>query len=117
AIVGETRLGDFDVEYRPRRMSAAVIFRNALDDSDVGLWLGIVVESDRSFPAHVPTSSERGLESPSGLDDCRVVRGTLRLGDHQLAADELDLLARPENAEIDQAVILSAAEAARSRLV
>src|SRR5688500_3150312 len=47
----------------------------------------------------------------------RVVRGTLGLGDQELAIDELDLLARLEHAQLDQALVPRAAEAARLSLV
>src|SRR5207237_7853752 len=46
-----------------------------------------------------------------------VVRGALGLGDHELAADEFDLLPRLEYAQIDEALVLGAAETARPDFV
>jgi hypothetical protein len=45
------------------------------------------------------------------------VRRALGLGDHELATDELDGLVLVEHAQLDEAVVLGAAEAARPRLV
>jgi len=39
------------------------------------------------------------------------VLGALRLGDHELAADELDRIARLEEADLDELVVLGPAEA------
>src|SRR5437667_42692 len=101
----------------PGRRRADVVVWASRNDGDVGLGLGIVVESDGPFPAHVPSRPERCLQGPGGLHDRGVVRRSFRLGDHELAADQLDVFVGLEDAQLDQPIVLGAAEAARSRLV
>jgi hypothetical protein len=58
-------------------------------------------------PESIPTLSEWG----------QIVRGALWLGDHELATDELDGLARLEDAQVDELLVLGSAEASGPRLV
>ena len=43
--------------------------------------------------------------------------GALRLRDHELAADQLDRVARPEEADLDEPLVLGTAEASGPRFV
>src|SRR3989304_4404785 len=52
-----------------------------------------------------------------GLPEGRVGRGPLGLGDHELAADQLDGLAGLEDAEVDQLLVLDPGPAAGAGLV
>src|SRR5713101_5350214 len=53
----------------------------------------------------------------SGFADRRVVWGALRLDNHELATDELDVLARLEHAQVDEPLVLRPSEASGPRLV
>src|SRR2546427_8526423 len=98
-------------------MRAAVVLRAPRDDCDVGLGFGVVVEPDGSLRARVPPGPERRFQRPRGPHDRRVVRDALWLGDHELATDELDGLARLEHAQVDEPLVLGPAEAAGLGLV
>jgi len=98
-------------------MLAAVVVRGAGDDGDVGLGFGLVIEPDRSFRAHVPPWPEQRLQRSCRLHDRGVVRCALRLGDHELAADELDPLILVQHTELDHAVVLGPGEATRFRVI
>src|SRR3989441_773151 len=113
----QARLGRLHGEEPTRGVRAAVVFRAPGDDRDVRLGLGVVVEPDGSLRARVPPGPERRFQRPRGLHDRRVVRDALWLGDHELATDELDGLARLEHAPVDEPLVLGPAEAAGLGLV
>src|SRR5262249_51217126 len=113
----ETRLGDFDGQNRARGMGETVVVRAAGNDCDIRLRLRVVVEPDRALRAHGPPGPECLFQDPRGFLDCRVVRGALGLGDHQLSADQFDGLPWLEHAERDEPLILNAVEGPRPDVV
>src|SRR5207244_6517433 len=94
------------------RMSAPAVDPGARHDGDVGLGLRFVVQRDGSLRAHEPARTERRTQRVLDQTDGRVVRLALRLADDQLAAQQLDRLARLEHADLDQPIVLGARPAA-----
>src|SRR5688500_19318598 len=70
-------------------MRAAVVVGVSRHDRDVGLWFRVRVQPDRPLHAHVPPGAKRDTQRTRGFHDRGVMRGTLRLGDDELAAEAL----------------------------
>ena len=113
----EARLRHLDGEDSARGMGRAIVVHVARYHGHIRFGLGIVVEPDRPLGPHHPTRPEHGAERPRGLRDRRVVGGALRLRDDQLAREQLDRLAGPEDAEVNEALVLEPREATGLHLV
>jgi hypothetical protein len=79
-------------------------------DGDVRLRLRRVVERQRCVLSHVPAGSERSLQHPGDLRDCRSVQAALRLADDEETVEELETLAG-EHSEFHEPLIFDAAPA------
>ena len=75
-------------------------------DRHIGLGLRGIVEGDRALGAHVPPRAKGVGECPLDEPDGREVERALGLGDHQQTVDQLDALARKENASLDELLVL-----------
>ena len=75
---------------------------------DVRLRLRFLVQGDGKLDPHSPAGAEGGPQSVEGKLDGRRVRRPLRLPDKELAADQLDAIARPEDTAFDEPVVLQA---------
>src|SRR5882724_3088317 len=117
AVEGQARLRDLDDERGPRGMLTAVAPTRAARDRDVGLGLGLVVERDGTLRPHQPARLEGSAESVLDETDRRVVRALLGLAHDELAPQELEGLARVEDADVDQAVVLRAGPAPRANRI
>src|SRR5262245_20221222 len=98
-------------------MLASIVVYRSGDDRNVGLGLRLVVEPDGPFGSYLPPRPERRFERLRSLADRRIVRSSLRLGDDQHAADQLDVLTRLEHAELDEPVVLRPGEPSGPGLV
>ena|SRR5258705_5505368 len=107
----QARIGDLDDENGMRRVCISVVTSAAGHDGDVGLWLGVVVERDGPLRANGPVRpedlSQHVLDEPDG----REVRAALWLTDEEGCADQLQALAGPEGAQVDESLVLDAGPA------
>src|SRR3989442_4316273 len=94
----QARLRDLHDERRPRGMGLAVVAPTAGYHGEVGLWLGFVIEGDRGADADDPVGAESVPQGLLGEADGGFVWAPLRLGDDQLAGDQLDRLFPVEDA-------------------
>jgi hypothetical protein len=87
-------------------LARPIVAPRSRDYGDIGLWLGLLVESDRGLhsdhPATTKSFSQRVL---CEAHRCRV-RTVLGLGDNQLSADQLDSIAGLEKATFDEPLVL-----------
>jgi hypothetical protein len=113
AIELQTGLADLDHEDRPGRMSDLVVTKGAGYHREVRLGLRLLVERDRALAANLPSGAEGDPQRFTGGTHGREVAAALRLGDDQLASEELDWIAGAEEATLDQPVVLDACPPSR----
>src|SRR3989442_3238443 len=111
----QARLRDLHDERRPRGMGLAVVAPTAGYHGEVGLWLGFVMEVDRGADADDPVGAESVPQGLLGEADGGFVWAPLRLGDDQLAGDQLDRLVLVEDAELHEPVVLLPRPTSRAR--
>ena len=87
-------------------MVREIVARVAANDGEIWLGLRVGLDRDRVLLADQPARSEREPEGVGHERDGRRVRSVLRLGDDQLAADQLDGLVLPDDSEISEASVL-----------
>src|SRR6266545_1674431 len=87
-------------------MLVAVLTRRALRHRNVRLRFRLIIQRDWGLGANQPSRSERAPQRFLCQIDGGVVRAALRLGDDEVAAEELDGIAWAEDADLDQPVIL-----------
>jgi enoyl-CoA hydratase/carnithine racemase len=107
-------LRDLDDQHRARWDREQRLPDRPLHHRDVRLGPGLIVEVDGQLAADSPAGAE-GF-SKRGVDqlDAERVGFSLRLGDDQLAADQLEALLRSENALLDEPLVLAPAPTSRS---
>lgn len=88
----QARFRDLDDQHRLHRMLAAVVAHTSPHRGDIGLRLRPIIERERPLRAHQPARPEGDLQSILYEGDCGVVGAALRLGNQDLAAEELDAL-------------------------
>src|SRR5207249_12066278 len=89
-------------------MRSGVVTHVAAHDRHVGLGLRRLVERDRRLRANLPARAERAREHTLDEPDRRVVGRALRLGHHEQPVDQLDAVARREDAGLDESLVLDA---------
>jgi hypothetical protein len=93
-------------------MVAAVVAGTPGHDDHVGLGFRVVVERDRQLDPHDPSGRQGRPQGVVDPGDPGGVGGILRLGDDQLAVDELERLA-VEHAQRHEPLVLEPRPAAR----
>src|SRR3989442_14717955 len=88
----QARLRALHDERRPRGMGLAVVAPTAGYHGEVGLWLGFVIEGDRGADADDPVGAESVPQGLLGEADGGLLCAPPRLGDEQLASDQLGQL-------------------------
>src|SRR5207248_10875542 len=101
AVKGEARVGHLDGQGGRGGMRVAITGTRAPDNGDVGLRHRLRVERQRRLHPYDPARRQDGRQAVGDHSDGGDVVTTLRLGNDQLAANELDGLAR-EHAEVDE---------------
>src|SRR5262249_23165457 len=101
----ETRLGHLDGEHRVGRVRRAVIGGTAWHHGQIGLGLRLLVKRYGCLESHDPSWGKNSPQRVIDSADRRRVVGTLRLGDDQLAGDQLDRGAL-ERTEIHEPIVL-----------
>src|SRR4029453_3660976 len=108
-VEAQARLADLDHENRPRRVLSRVIPEAPGHHRDIRFWLGLIVECHRALPPPLPPRAEcRPQPLFHRLDRSEVV-GALRLRYDELAADQLDRVARLKESDRDQSIVLGPA--------
>jgi len=96
-------------------MRIDIITRRAPHDADVRLWLGPVVEADRTLCLNEPALSERSLHRPCHEQHGRPVPAVLRLLDEQQPIEQLDRVVLIEEAVVNQPRVLVTRPAMQAR--
>ena len=107
-VADEAAVGDLHNQDGPLGMGLPVITPRPRDHGSVRLRLRFVVESDGRLPSDDP-ATRKGF-SQRVLDQAhrRRMRTVLRLGDEQLAADQLDSVAWLKETTLDEPLVLDA---------
>src|SRR5207249_9687404 len=113
-VEGQARLRDLEDERGPRRVAVTVAPSVSPHDRNVRLGLRLVVELDGALRPYEPARPQRRPECVFHQADRGVVSAPLGLAHDELASEQLERLAREENADVDQAVVLGAGPAARA---
>jgi hypothetical protein len=108
AVEIEARLGDLDEDGRARGVLEQIVSRAAGHHHDVRLRLGFVVERNRILHPDEPPRAEGRALRFRGQGDGGGVRAPLRLGNDELATEQLDGLVLLEEPDRDQLVVLLA---------
>jgi len=87
-------------------MRVAILGAGPSDDRDVRLRRRLVVQGQGILPADGPAGRERSTQRVARHLDARRVLAALRLGDDQLAGDELDRIAL-EGAEVNEPLVFT----------
>jgi hypothetical protein len=98
-------------------MRFRVVVPGAAYDRQVGLGLRLVVEGDRHLHAHEPAGPEAGAQGVLDEAGRRRVEAADRLGDDEVSGEQLEMLARLEDAELDEAIVLGPGPAAGPRWI
>ena len=105
-IQRQARVADLDDEQRPGGEGRVGVREGPAYDRHIRLGLGLVVERDGELHPDVRGRAE-GLSQGFGDElDAQRMRAALGLPDDELAAEELESLARLEDAPVDQLVVL-----------
>src|SRR5207245_3336676 len=113
-VEGQARLRDLEDERGPRRVAVTVAPSVSPHDRNVRLGLRLVVDLDGALRPYEPARPQRRPECVFHQADRGVVSAPLGLAHDELASEQLERLAREENADVDQAVVLGAGPAARA---
>jgi cytochrome c553 len=116
AVQSEAGVAHLDHEYGPRGVAGLVVTKTPGHHGQVRLWFGLLIEREWPLAADFPASAERGAERLFRGPDGGEVATALRLGDDELPAEQLDGIPGPEEARLDQAVVLDALPAPGLRL-
>jgi hypothetical protein len=117
AVEGQARFRDFDDEHRSVGMAMTVRAPIATRHGNVRLGLRFVIELDRTLRPHQPTGWESSPERVVDQAEGGSVGAVLGLAHDQLAAQELDGLARAEDADLDQTFVFRARPAPLSNRI
>jgi hypothetical protein len=105
AIGVEARLRHLDGQCGEGRMRISIVTGVSRHHDQIRLGFRFVVEGHRRLKPHDPSGRHDGPQGVVDLGDRGGMVGALRLGDDELATDQLDGLAL-EHAEIHQPVVL-----------
>src|SRR5262245_43811722 len=104
-VEGQARLGHLHEQGRSGGVPGEIIPRLPGNHDDIGLGLRFVVEGDGILQPDQPAVPEGHPEGPRREGDGRRVRRALRLGDDELAAEQLDGLVLLKEADLDQLIV------------
>ena len=110
AVELEARLRNLEDQYRPRRMGDQVVAGTTGNDCHVRFRLRVVVERHGELAVDMPASPEGPAQGGDREADSRRVRRSLRLAHDEEAVDQLQALARLEEAQLRQPLVLDAPE-------
>ena len=113
-IERQAGLGDLDDERGARGVLVAVVAPGAAGHRDVGSGSESSVSAMGPWDRISQPRPSTARSASSTKADRRVVRAALGLADHQLPAEQLDRLARLEDAGLDQACVLGSGRAAET---
>lgn len=104
---------DLDDQHWSGRVSAQVIPRRAWHDAHVGFWFRPIAQGHRELRADKPAGAERYSERLADQSHGSDMRCALRFFHQEMALDQLEPLVGPEEALIDEPLVLAAAPSSR----
>jgi hypothetical protein len=95
-------------------MSGLVVPVGSRHDHHVGFWLRLLIERDRHLNPYRPSRTEAGSQRLLDEAHSRHVEGPPWLADDEVSAEQLKMLAGPEDPHVDEAIVLDPRPASRA---
>src|SRR6266545_2810339 len=95
-------------------MSGLVVPVGSRHDHHVGFWLRLLLERDRHLNPYRPSRTEAGSQRLLDEAHSRRMEGPLRLADDEVSAEQLEMLAGPEDPRVDEAIVHDPSPASRA---